>query len=77
MPGDMIFTGSIRFCGSFHRVPAGTAVSVLKISLDLFLPLQVTMFVIDEAHYGMAKLSCEGRITEALTVDEGIIHGRK
>jgi len=69
-----MFSGSIRFCGRLHRVPA---VSVLKISLDLFLPLQATMFVIVEAHYDISWLSCEDVLNEALTVDETIIHGMK
>ena len=77
MPGDMKFSGSIRFCGRLHRVPVGSAVSVLKISLDLFLPLQATMFVIVEAHYDISWLSCEDVLNEALTVDETIIHGMK
>jgi hypothetical protein len=59
MPGDMMFSGSIRFCDRLHRVPAGTAVSVLKISLDLFLPLQAIMFVIVEAHSDISWLSYE------------------
>jgi hypothetical protein len=35
------------------------------------------MIVIVEAHYGMAGLSCEDGVNEALIVDEGIIHGMK
>jgi len=35
------------------------------------------MIVIVEAHYGMAGLSSEDVVNEALTVDEVIIHGMK
>jgi hypothetical protein len=33
----------------------------------LFLPLQASLIVIVEAHYGIAGLSCEDGVNEALT----------